>query len=220
MKKLLMIGCVLLLSNMSRAQKIDLGVKAGLNVAGLSLSNDGKLVGVSYNNRTAYHVGAYALVKFGKIGIQPELLFSKQGQNFTTPYNSNLNSSLTYINIPLMVKYYFAGGLNLQAGPQFGLLVSAKGDEVALSNGFVGSAYHDRDLKGYLKGTDLSFAFGLGLDLPLGTSIGIRYTIGLSDINNKSAGSSQTTAPGFSLAYTQNQVLQLSVGYKLFRVGK
>jgi hypothetical protein len=105
--------------------RFDLGVKGGLNFAGLSNVSTSNLK-ASYENRTGYHFGAYAMIKITKFAIQPEIIFSRQGQNYTLPNStSNLTSNFDYINIPVMVKFYVAGGLNLQAGPQFGFLSSA-----------------------------------------------------------------------------------------------
>src|SRR5882724_3379283 len=97
--------------------RMDFGAKVGFNVAGLALSSSGKIGGLTYNNRTGYHIGGYASARLGKFAIQPEIIYSKQGQNFTINNSySNLNNQLNYINIPVMIKYYLVGGLNLQAG--------------------------------------------------------------------------------------------------------
>lgn len=213
-------ACVLMffLTKVSAQLKTEFGVKGGLNVNGLSLSSDGKLSGAKYNNLTSFHGGAYALLRLSKLGIQPEIIFSRQGQNYTTPNYSNLRTDLNYINVPIMIKYYLVGGLNIQAGPQFGFLVSAKGDLVQVTPSGTGQATLSQDLKSYMNSTDYSFAFGAGLDLPLGINIGIRYNLGLSNVNKYKGGSS--TSPSFSIANTQNQVFQISLGYRFFKLGK
>ncbi len=221
MRSLLIVGCALMLMpKMSSAQvKIELGVKGGLNISGLALSSGGKLVGAKYNNFTSFHGGAYGLFRLGKLAIQPEVVYSRQGQNYTTPNYSNLRTDLNYINVPVMIKYYPFGGVNLQVGPQLGFLMSAKGDLVQVfSSGSLGQAVFNQDLKNYLNSTDFSIAFGAGVDLPLGINISVRYNYGLSNINKFSGGSSDT--PSFSVAKTQNQVIQISIGYRLRKIGK
>lgn len=221
MRSLLIVGCALMLMpKLSSAQvKIELGVKAGLNFSGLALSSDGKLVGAKYNNLTGFHGGAYGLFKRGKFAVQPEIVYSRQGQTYNTPNYSNLRTDLNYINVPVMIKYYPFGGVNVQVGPQLGFLMSAKGDLVqVLSGGSLGQAVLNQDLKSYLNGTDFSIAFGAGVDLPLGINISVRYNYGLNNINKFSGGSSDT--PSFSVAKTQNQVIQFSVGYRLRKIGK
>lgn len=202
----------------SKAQlKTEFGVKGGLNISGLSLSSDKKLPSVKYNNLKGFHAGVYALVRVGKLGIQPEIVYSQQGQLYNAPTYSNLRTDLAYINIPIIIKYYLVGGLNLQAGPQMSILASAKGDLVQVSSGGAGQPVFGQNLKGYLNGTDYSFAFGAGLDLPAGINLGIRYNIGLSNINKFKGGD---PSPSFSLATTHNQVFQLSVGYRFLKLGK
>jgi hypothetical protein len=95
--------------------QFSVGLKGGLNFANL----DVKSISNTYDNRTGYHAGAFALMKFGNIGIQPELIFSQQGS--TVKVNgADLHSNFSYMNIPIMVKLYTVAGINLQAGPQFG----------------------------------------------------------------------------------------------------
>jgi hypothetical protein len=133
-------------------------------------------------------------LSFTKIGIQPELLFSQQGTKVKLD-GSDFESNFSYINIPIVLKLYTVGGLNLQAGPQFGFLSSAD--------------WHGEDVKDFLKGSDFSLALGVGWDLPFGLTIDARYNLGLSDIND-------------SPAYDEikNKVWQVSLGYRLFKVGK
>jgi len=161
--------------------KVEIGLKAGLNLAELS-GNDN----VAGDNITAFHGGAYGLIKISKIGIQPEVLFSKRG---------NDEVDLGYLDIPVMLKFYVAGGLNLQAGPQFGVLLNAEDSDGA-------------DVKGLLKSSDMSAAVGAGVDLPMGLSVTGRYIIGISDVNDSVGGGE-----------IKGNTFQFSVGYRLFKVG-
>jgi hypothetical protein len=90
----------------------------------------------------------------------------------------------------------------VQAGPQFGTLVSAKG-EVPDGNG--GTTKID---KNSYKNSDLSAAFGFGWDAPLGINITARYVVGLSDISVASA------------TDTKNRMFQLGIGYKFIKIGR
>jgi hypothetical protein len=208
----------------SFAQKIvEVGAKGGLNYSNLNLSVDGRLYGTNYHAGVGYHIGGYALIKLKKFSIQPELLYSNQNQLFTTPYYSNLKTTLNYINIPVMFKYYLTGSLNVQAGPQLGILTSSTGDLVQIQNSnFTGQPISNQNLNSYLKSTDFSIAFGAGINLPLNLNLSVRYTIGVTDINKNSGGATFPGGlqPSFSTAYTRNQVLQVSVGYQLRKFGK
>ena len=230
MRRLLVAVCVLFLlpKGASAQLKVEIGAKAGLNLAGLGLSSDGKLSGVNYNGRTGFHLGAYGLIRKGKFGVQPEIVFSQQGQSYNTPNYSGLRSNLDYINVPIIFKYYPTGGISLQVGPQFGFLMSAKGDLVTITpspNGpslSVPNSNLNKDLKSYLNSTDFSIAFGAGLDLPLGLNLTFRYNYGVSNINKYpgTSGSGSFDSPLFSVAKTQNQVIQISISKKLLKIGK
>jgi hypothetical protein len=54
---------------------------------------------------------------------------------------------------------------------------------------------------------------GAGWDLPFGLTIDARYNFGLSDIKVQPSNSTQPIA-------LKNKVLQVSVGYKLIKLGK
>lgn len=223
LKSLLIIGLGIV-SHVSVAQlRMDIGAKAGMNYYGLNLSSAGKLASVNYNSGVGFQVGGYALIKISKFAIQPEIVYSRQGQYFTTSYNSNLATRLNYINIPVIVKYYLIGGLNVQAGPQLGILVGSKGDLLPLaSDGNInGQPIFGQKLNDYVNPIDFSVAFGAGLDLPFGGSLTVRYNLGISDINkNSGSTATRTQTASISTATTNNQVLQVSLAYRLKKIGK
>ena len=186
MKKLFFLTAVTTLSLASFSQvKIDIGVKGGLNFSKLDISN------FSTSNKTGYHLGAFSLFKFSKLGLQPELIFSQQGSQ------TDLQDWDTkYINIPIILKYYFGGGVNLQAGPQFGFLNKAE-----LEDG--------TDIKDKLKSSDISLGLGLGWDSPIGLKFDARYNVGVSDNSDD---------PAYETI--KSQVFQISVGIRIFKLGK
>src|SRR5882672_2584572 len=114
LNRIVLVACALGVVQFSFAQKlIEVGLRGGLNSSSLNLSQGGKLSGTNYHSAVGYHVGGYALIKLNKkISIQPEILYSTQGQYFTNITYSNLKTTLNYINIPIMIKYYLVGGLN------------------------------------------------------------------------------------------------------------
>ena len=188
------------ISNFAMAQaQFALGIKGGLNFANLDVKGSAS---TNYNNRTGYHAGAFALIKVASFGIQPEILFSKQGTKYsvnTTDYEANFD----YINVPIMIKFYLPLGLNLQAGPQFGFLTTSELKTTA------GSISSTQDAKDFYKSSDVAASFGVGWDLPFGLTVDGRYNLGLSKINDGSNNNN-----------TKNQVFQISVGYKLIKFGK
>lgn len=171
--------------------KIAIGIKGGPNFANI---NTDASPGENYKNRTGLHLGAFALFRGEKVGFQPEVVFSQQGSTITYSGQPDIKSNFSYVNVPLIVKLYTVAGINIQVGPQFGFLTSAKID--------------DSDVKDQLKTSDMSLALGLGWDLPIGLSIDGRYNWGLSDINS-----------GADVSSIKNQVWQFSVGFKLLKFG-
>ena len=193
MKKLSFLAVAMFFAITAYSQTdVSIGIKAGPNFA--NIDTDASL-GANYKNRTGFHGGAFALFKFGNIGIQPELLLSQQGSKVT--FNAqDFDANYTYFNIPVILKLYTVAGINIQAGPQFGFLASQKNELLESVN-----------LEDEVKKSDLSLALGLGWDLPLRLSVDARYNLGLSDNSS-------------SPAEVKNQVWQVSVGYKLFNFGK
>jgi hypothetical protein len=179
--------------------EVAIGIKGGLNFANI---NPSQSVGTTYNNRTGYHFGAFALFKLSKIGIQPEVLFSKQGTKYSFS-GQDVDANFDYINIPVILKIYLVAGLNVQVGPQIGFV----------SGGDVKSTYSGvtttQSAKDFVKGSDTSVALGAGWDLPFGLNIDARYNLGVS--SNSINGSSTTF---------KNQVFQVSAGFKLIKFGK
>jgi hypothetical protein len=203
MKKLFITALVLIgfgLAQQSVAQvQFALGIKGGPNFANLDTKSS---VGENYKNRTGFHAGAFALFKFTKVGIQPELLFSKQGSNIQ--FNSqDVEANFDYINIPIILKLYTVAGINIQAGPQFGFL--SGGQLKSTVNGIKST----QDAKDFYKGSDFGVALGLGWDLPFGLTLDARYNLGLSKMND-----------GSNATESKNQVFQISAGFKIIKLGK
>lgn len=187
MKKLLILTAILCLNLFVNAQaKIAIGLKGGLNFSKIDVSN------LTSSRKTGVHGGAFALFKFAKVGIQPELILSQQGSEVNF---DDLESN--YINIPIILKIYMAAGVNLQIGPQFGFLNKAE---------LEGSG----DVKDKLKKADISAGLGIGWDAPFGLTLDARYNLGLTD-NNEDL---------FNRETVKNQVFQISVGFKIIRLGK
>jgi len=70
-----------------------------------------------------------------------------------------------------------------------------------------------------VKTSDVSIGVGLGWDLPFGLNVGARYNIGVSDLINTA---DPTVAPAYvstmQTSQSKNQVIQISVGYRLFKI--
>ncbi len=207
MKKHLLFTVLALLSIIANAQeeKVRFGAKAGLNIAN-QLGDE--FLFSETKSRTGFHIGLLVEAPVTeKLAFSPELIYSSQGfrlnavtfDNFFGALNIESTVKLDYINLPIMAKYYIAKGLSLQAGPQIGVLVSAKSE---------GSAFGIKtgmDIKDFVETIDYAFNFGLGYQLDIGLFFDVRYNRGLGNINDGN---------GSSVPENQNGVFQLSAGYK------
>lgn len=184
MKKVLLLAVVTVLGFTNvNAQKIKFGAKGGLNFANISGDNTKGIDAV-----TSFNFGILSEIPISdKFSFQPELMYSGQGYSF----NDN-TIALSYLNIPLMGKYYVTKGLSLEAGPQIGFLLAAKNEKTNVKDSF--------------NTFDFGVNFGLGYKLDNGLNFGVRYNLGLTDINNLDNYSGKN----------KNGVLQLSVGYFFF----
>lgn len=190
MKKLLIVVLLAVGTQAAFSQaQFAVGLKAGVNVSKLN-SDD-----LESSSITAFHGGAFCLIKLTAIGIQPELLFSQQGTKLDDVSGDPQDLKMSYMTIPVMVKFYLPGGFNLQAGPQFGFLNSAE--------------LEGTDYKDSFKNSDLSANVGVAWDAPFGIVLDARYNIGLSDIGDDPA-----------LPEIKSGIFQFSVGYKIFKFGK
>jgi hypothetical protein len=158
--------------------QVAFGVKGGLNLTTLDVKDPEK----SYDSRTGYHAGIFVRGKFGNVGIQPELLLFTQNGDIESSLFGTAQESFTYLSIPLMLKFYPVGGLNLQLGPQFGFLI----DGERKYDSFLGGG--SQDITDYYKKSDISVSLGGGYDFSFGLGLDVRYNIGVKDINNEANG--------------------------------
>lgn len=164
----------LFISTASMAQ-FHIGIKGGANIT--------KLDGQSFKDKFSYgyHLGGFAEIGLGgKLGIQPEVLFSQYSttvdSSYKNVYQDVFNSDqskvkLNYLSIPILLNYKLIGNfLTLQAGPQFSILMNQ--DKTLLQNG--GKAFSDGDFS-MLGGVQLKLA---------SIRVSGRYVVGLRNIND------------------------------------
>ena len=183
------------------------GVKGGLNFAELQ-GRDGE--DASY--KTFYHVGIlYQANILGPLSIQPELQYSVQGSDLkgaVTDYKTKLH----YFTVPVLAKVTL-GPIFVEAGPQFGYLVSANDEskvQISNTNGSASYGQVNQSSTGNYKRGDFSLAAGAGLKFSA-LSIGARYVAGLNDINDVK------NLSGVNDPKLQNRVFQL---YAAIQFGK
>jgi Outer membrane protein beta-barrel domain len=183
--KILLTGALaaILLTGTATAQKVNLGIKAGLNLYNINNDNN-----VEYDTRTGFNVGLLGHIHLApQLALQPEIVYSSQGAKFSVS-NVETNINLGYINVPVLVQYMFDNGFRLQAGPQLGFLVNAKSKTNSV----------ETDIKNNLQTVDFAVGGGVGYVHPAsGFGVDARYNLGLSNINEN--GSLKSTNRGFQL---------------------
>jgi hypothetical protein len=190
MKKI-MITLAFFASTTAFAQKFELGAKAGANIS--NFTGTGNWQNVKSKALVGYHFGGFVSFFLGNnFAIQPEVLFSSQGAKFESA-GQTTDQKVSYINVPVLLKYRTTGGFYVEAGPQIGF----KTGESSAS------------IDSFAKSTDLSLAGGIGYHSKIGLGIGARYTAGLSKVGDFKA--SNGIDPDF-----KNGVLQFSIFYTLF----
>ena len=191
MKKIILTVVTVLAFGFANAQDVKFGVKGGLNFTNVT---GGQFSGTS---KVGFHVGGLAEIKFtDKLAIQPELLFSTKGANYNL-MGSTSTVNLSYIDIPVMVKYFVIDKLSIEVGPQISLLTSAKRKDPS----------ETVDIKEFTNKTDFGLNIGAGYELKGGILLQARYYLGLSDLSK--------AEPDGEVSYKdKNSGLFLSVGYK------
>jgi hypothetical protein len=159
------------------AQSFQLGIKGGGNLSDfLSAQNPNQ---TSYSAIAGWNAGVFVNFWLGNhFAIAPEVLYSTAGAGIKTTVTDN-NSTVTvnnhfnlhYVSLPLMAKLRFTGGFYIEAGPQVSLNVSS-------------SAWEDQSVKDLTNNAELGAAAGIGYQSPIGLGVSLRYTVGLTTVDN------------------------------------
>ncbi len=200
----------------------ELGIKGGLGITSLGDENTGFVTAIrsyeeftstysdNYESKssTGFQFGAFVTINIGSsFAIQPEILYAKRGATIegaatilssgrtaTYPIDEKLN--LTYIEIPVLVKFwiptqgklkpsFFAGpalAFNLSGTDDFSIkatLVDSGGDVLDSMNNAI---KHDIN---NIKSTNISIVLGGDLKLEAGSAnfvLDVRYTFATSQV--------------------------------------
>jgi hypothetical protein len=177
------------------AQGLGFGIKGGVNIANTDISSD--QFTLETKSKIGFHGGVFVnFMLSDKMGIQPELLYSLQGSEYDIP-SVDGNLKLGYLNVPVLFRYNINDMFSIHAGPQFGFLMSAEEE-------FDGDT---QDVKDDFKGSDISGAFGLEVDLPMKIGVGARYVLGFSNV--------LTDDGSFGDSKLKNNTIQIYVKFRL-----
>ncbi|MCD9854852.1 outer membrane beta-barrel protein [Epilithonimonas sp. JDS] len=201
------------------------GLKAGLNVS--SISDDGY---EDSKAKAGFYGGIFMNAPISEMfSIQPEVLYSQMGAKITergsgtvagSDYSYRLSSStnLDYITVPVMFQFNATPNFYLEAGPEFGFLISAKARNSSYTNvegNFDADSYDSdsRDIKDNFSGFNMGAALGLGFNFTQNFGINARYVAGFTDISKKNNGEDGNTTLEQS-GKNRNNAFQVGLSYK------
>lgn len=209
MKKLIL-GLAVTASSLAFAQQtpssssnpVTFGVKGGMNVS--SLSKDEGLD--DQKSKIGFNAGVFANIPIAEsFSIQPEVLYSQYGEKSEYKIgNTNYSAStkLDYITVPVMFQYNLIPNLYVEAGPEFGFMVSAKNK---FKNESTGNSTESENYKDNL--STFNFGIGLGAGYYFTPNFGVtaRYVAGVTDIAKDRPNGSDAT---------RNNTFQVGLAYK------
>ncbi|NDV46687.1 PorT family protein [Paludibacter sp. 221] len=191
MKKLIL-SLVLFFSvaTLAHSQLFNIGIKTGYN-SSLTLSSISSTVNYDFSNEffNNMHFGVFGRLYFGKLYVQPELLYSMEKRNYQVTINDVVNQgeNLTFdnllkmktIDVPVLVGYKLLDlklvSLRGYAGPKFRFDV---GSTLALDPKNIAQTDMDK-LSTDFKNAAVGLELGLGVDV-LMLTFDVRYNF----INN------------------------------------
>lgn len=149
----------------ARAQsKASIGIKAGAN---FSAWTGAPIFDVQLRN--SFHAGILANLPLNKnLSLQPEMIYSDEGTKI--PGGKIL---MSYVKVPLLVRYQHITGFHIEAGPQLGLRMRAKSKM---------KDNPEEDATNQIYPIEASLAAGFGFQWSPDWDISLRYNAGLSVI--------------------------------------
>lgn len=171
------------------------GMKAGFNLGTMKFKASGSSTS---EDGVGFHIGGYANFAISDpLSVQSELLLNSIG--ISSDGYDNDRVSLNYLSVPVMLLYNLNEYINLQAGPQFGVLLFTDPSQEGLE---------------IFKRPDFSLNMGAGLSFEK-MNITLRYCFGLANVAGDDV-LAWMEASGFEDIEIKNNNFQISIGYKLF----
>lgn len=161
----------------NRKNVVSLGVKAGGNYSFMSKYDDADL---GLKGGIGFEGGLVIAARFGKrtLGSDPGTgLFGVQIEPAFVQHTIGTNSEdikLSYLEVPVLAKFYLTPTFNIEVGPNFCASLSSKPDYLYAEN--------SRIATGDLKGLDVKLCVGASFETKTGLFASLRYNLGTSDL--------------------------------------
>jgi hypothetical protein len=127
-----------------------------------------------------------------KLTVEPGLFYSGKGMTTVNDKNKEFTESLSYVDIPVLVRYALNEDFNVFAGPQVGFLLARKYTEESLK------LTNTAPVGGY----EIGGVFGVGYQLTAELNLQASYDFGIAPFK-------------YFQADVNNTVFKLSIGYTL-----
>ncbi len=157
-------------------QKNIFGIMGGGTVSRISDYDGETLMGLTGGLYWEYRLSQ-------KFSLMSNILYSQRGEIGT---DNQTGLKLSYINLPIMVKYGLTDNLGISAGINSDMLISVDAGDLT---------------KDDFKGTDWGIPIGIGYNLTNHLQIAIVYNIGLSTLLKDSDTKYQSNWANLTIAY-------------------
>lgn len=226
MKKLLVLFAFVAMTTAVYAQpQLTLGVKFGLNSTKITTDNffqgaqSYTFSDLNEDTKNGYALGAFARIGWGKMYLQPELLYSlKKGQTTLNPLEAvaglDPDQAITQqvdvksIEVPILLGMklidFKIGSIRAFTGPAMNVILD--GSSISLKQDGLKLPEELYDPKNF-KDNSWDWQLGAGVDIATFT-FDVRYSWGLSNISDGKA-----STIGFE---NKGNMLRLSLGFKFF----
>ena len=180
------------------APALTFGVKAGASLTSLTNRN---LESSRY--LAGFHAGITSNFAFTPaFSLQAEALYSQKGVRDdlrVSRVQYDNRQRLHYLDVPLLARLH-AGDAFVEVGPQFGVLLAARGHYEG-----PGTETGDETVTDYFNRVDVGYAAGIGYQIPGGPGLGLRYNGGFLN----------AVRQDFSVSTMRNSAFQFYLSYQL-----
>jgi hypothetical protein len=191
------------------------GFRVGLNYAKVNGSNDS----IQYRYKTGLMIAVFlAPQSAGAISYRSEMLYSKQGFDYTDPSGRTGTVSNDYLMLPQMIALNITEFVQLQAGAFAGYLLHSKDSNQPKESTTTDPSKAALDM---MNRFDYGAAAGIEIHPFKGLILNARYNMGFAklykeqnDLLQNDPSSSFNSLAKFENIDTKNAVIQISVGYR------
>ena len=161
--------------------QLEVSLKGGVNLSKWSAQEID-----SIETSIGFHIGLGTIIRMGNsFAFEPEVLFSRQGTKI-----EEVKIAASYLRFPLMFQFRSTSGFYAETGPDIGFFITAKAKTENASGNVT------------LSSPELAWGIGLGYQTASGFGVGIRYSLGVSDVTKEDETSVKNNVLGFRLFYT------------------